>query len=474
MYDDFHAGSSHYNHIISNKEGFRMYITQRKKNLLKTISPARIIIFGFALIIFTGTCLLSLPIASNDGRGIGIVDALFTATSATCVTGLVIADTLTQWTLFGQIVILVLIQTGALGIVTLATFFSVLLGKKISMKGKILAQESISDYSFADVLHMIRSVIKITVGVELIGAILLSTSFIPKFGLRGIYLSVFHSVSAFCNAGFDLTGNYRSLTPFSGDPVVVYTVSLLIITGGLGFIVWKDLYHFRKTKSLYLHTKLVLILSASLIVLGALFFFISEHSNPETIGPLNLFDKINAAVFQSVTCRTAGFNTVPLNEMNEISKIMTILLMFIGAAPGSTGGGIKVTTFGILVLAILSNIRGNEETIVLKRKVPQVVVNKALAIAGLSMVLIFIMTAVIISVEQLPFINVLYEVTSAFGTVGLSTGITPDLHSFSKVLLTFTMFLGRVGPLSFAVAISMRENKKLQNAVYPEGKIMVG
>lgn len=451
-----------------------MHITKRKKNLLKTTSPTRIIVSSFALIILTGACLLSLPAASNDGLSIGFLDALFTATSAVCVTGLVVADTLTQWSLLGQIVILMLIQTGGLGIVTLATFFSVLLGKKISMKGKILAQESISDYSFTDVLHMIKSVVRITVSVELIGAILLSTSFIPKYGLRGIYLSVFHAISAFCNAGFDLIGEYRSLTQFNDDPVVIYTIAMLIITGGLGFIVWKDLYDFRKTRTLYLHTKLVLIISAGLIVFGALFFFISEESNPQTMGSMNTFEKINAAIFHSVTCRTAGFNSLPTGEMSEMSKIMTILLMFIGASPGSTGGGIKVTTFGILVLAILSNIKGNEETIVLKRRVHQVVVNKALSIAGLSMVLIFIMTTAIHSVDKLPFINVLYEVTSAFGTVGLSTGITPGLHSLSKVMLIFTMFLGRVGPLTFAVAIAMRENRKLQNEVYPEGKIMVG
>ena len=451
-----------------------MRITQRKKNLLKTISPTRIIVSSFALIIFTGACLLTLPVASNNGRSIGFLDALFTATSATCVTGLVIADTLTQWTVFGQIVILLLIQVGGLGIVTLATFFSVLLGRKIGMKGKILAQESISDYSFADVLHMIKSVIRITVTVEMIGALFLATSFVPKYGARGIYMSVFHAVSAFCNAGFDIIGGYRSLTQFNGDPVVIYTIALLIITGGLGFIVWKDLYDYRRTKTLYLHTKLVLIISASLIVFGAFYFFIAEHSNPETMGPLNLFEKINAAVFHSVTCRTAGYNSLPLNDMSEMSKIVSILLMFIGAAPGSTGGGIKVTTFGILVMAVISNIRGNDETVVLKRRVPQVVVNKALSIAGLSMVLIFIMTAIINSVENLPYINVLYEVTSAFGTVGLSTGITPHLHGISKLMLIFTMFLGRVGPLSFAVAIAMREHRKLQNAVYPEGKIMVG
>jgi trk system potassium uptake protein TrkH len=451
-----------------------MRITQRKKNLLKTISPTRIIVSSFALIIFTGALLLTLPIASNNGRSIGFLDALFTATSATCVTGLVIADTLTQWTVFGQIVILLLIQAGGLGIVTLATFFSVLLGRKISMKGKILAQESISDYSFADVLHMIKSVIRITVAVEMIGALLLATSFVPKYGAWGIYMSVFHAVSAFCNAGFDIIGGYRSLTQFNGDPIVIYTIALLIITGGLGFIVWKDLYDYRRTKTLYLHTKLVLIISASLIVFGALYFLIGEYANPKTMGPLNLFEKINAAIFHSVTCRTAGYNSLPLNDMSEMSKIVTILLMFIGAAPGSTGGGIKVTTFGILVMAVISNITGNDETVVLKRRVPQVVVNKALSIAGLSMILIFIMTAIIVSVEHLPFINVLYEATSAFGTVGLSTGITPHLHGISKLMLIFTMFLGRVGPLSFAVAIAMREHRKLQNAVYPEGKIMVG
>lgn len=451
-----------------------MHFIQRKRSLLKTVSPTRIIVSSFVLIIFTGACLLNLPIASNDGISIGFLNALFTSTSATCVTGLVVADTLTQWTLFGQLVILLLIQIGGLGLVTLATFFSVLLGRKISMKGKLLAQESIGDYSFADVLRMIKSVIRITACVELIGAIFLATIFIPRFGVKGIYLSVFHSVSAFCNAGFDLMGDYRSLTPFTESPIVIYTVALLIVIGGLGFVVWKDLFEFHETKTLYLHTKLVLLISASLIVLGAVFFFVSEHSNPETMGPLSLFEKINAAVFHSITCRTAGYNSLPLNEMSEISKIMTILLMFIGAAPGSTGGGIKVTTFGILVMAILSNIKGSEETIVLRRRVSQVVVNKALTIAGLSLVLIFTMTACIIALEKLPFVNVLYEVTSAFGTVGLSTGITPQLHEVSKILLIFTMFLGRVGPLSFAIAVAMRENKKAQNAVYPEGKIMVG
>ena len=449
-------------------------ISARSRIKLNSLSPTRIIVSSFAIIILIGSILLNLPLASNDGVSIGYVNAVFTATSATCVTGLVIADTLAQWTLFGQIVILVLIQIGGLGIVTLATFFSVLLGRKISMKGKIIAQESISNYSFTQVTEMIKRIILITFSVELIGAILLSFRFIPRFGLKGIYMSIFHSISSFCNAGFDLMGDYRSLTEFNGDPVVIYTTAILIIIGGLGFIVWQDLYDYHNLHRLYLHTKIVLIMSFSLIVFGAVFFIIQEYGNPETMGSLTFFEKINAAVFQSVTCRTAGFNTLPINELSEVSKMTSILLMFIGAAPGSTGGGIKVTTFGIIVIAIASNIKGNNETIILRRKVSPEVINKAISIASLSIVLIFMMTIIIIDVEKIDFVNVLYEVTSAFGTVGLSTGITPYLHNISKLLLVFTMFLGRVGPLTFAIAVAMKANKTSRNSVYPEGKIMVG
>jgi trk system potassium uptake protein TrkH len=440
----------------------------------KILSSTRIIVSSFALVILLGTSLLALPAASRSGQGIPLLDALFTATSATCVTGLIIADTLTQWSLLGQLVILSLIQVGGLGMVTLATFFSVILGRKISMRGKLLAQESISDYSFSDVLKMIRSVIRITIGFELAGAVLLSINFVPQYGLRGFYLAVFHSISAFCNAGFDLFGGYKSLTEFNDSPLVLYTISFLIITGGLGFIVWKDLYDYRKTRALYLHTKMVLIISLFLIIAGAFYFYFAESNNPATMGNLSPWEKIHASIFHSVTSRTAGYNSIPIGEMREMSLVTTILLMFIGAAPGSTGGGIKVTTFGILLIAIFSNIRGNEETVVLKRSVPQNVVNKALAITGLAMLVIFVMTSFLCGIEEITFTQALFEVTSAFGTVGLSTGITPELSEISKVILIFTMFLGRVGPLSFAIAIALKENRKLQNAVYPEGKIMVG
>jgi trk system potassium uptake protein TrkH len=255
---------------------------------------------------------------------------------------------------------------------------------------------------------------------------------------------------------------------------VIYTTALLIIIGGLGFMVWRDLYENPKLKGLHLQTKLVLIMTGSLIFIGALFFLVMEFSNPLTMGPLSFMEKINSAIFHSVTCRTAGFNSLSTNDMFEVSKIGTILLMFIGAAPGSTGGGIKVTTAGIIIMAVVSNIRGLNDTIILKRKVARDVVNKALSIAALSITIIFIMTTIIIGVEHINFINVLYEVTSAFGTVGLSTGITPNLHAISKMLLIFTMFLGRVGPLTFVIAIAMRAHKDHENIVYPEGKIVVG
>lgn len=451
------------------------YITYRKKNkTFASLSPTRIIVSSFLFVILLGAFILNLSISSNDGQSIGFLDALFTATSATCVTGLVIADTFTQWTLLGQIVILLLIQIGGLGLVTFTTFFSVLLGRKVGLKGKMIAQESISNYSFYEIQGMIKKIVIVTFSLELIGAFFLSLSFVPHYGPRGVYMAIFHSISAFCNAGFDLTGDYRSLTQFTGEPVVIYTTAFLIIIGGLGFIVWRDLYHYRQQHTLYLHTKIVLIISLSLIVFGSLSFFVLEHSNPDTMGSLTLFEKVNAAFFHSVTCRTAGYNTLPLDAMSEVSKMVTILLMFIGAAPGSTGGGIKVTTFAIILIAIISSIKGDSGTIILKRRVPQEVVSKALSIVVLSIVLIFTVTVIIVGIEKINFINVLYEVTSAFGTVGLSTGITPGLQSISKLLLIFTMFLGRVGPLTFAIAIAMRTIRNEQKVVYPEGKIMVG
>ncbi len=447
---------------------------KNKNNKMLTLSPTRLIVSSFVLLILAGTMLLNLPIASNDGKSIGFFNALFTATSASCVTGLIIVDTLTHWSLFGQLVILSLVQIGGLGLATLATFFSVIMGRKVALREMIVAKESINYFTFEGVAKLIKNVVIITFSIELIGALLLSISFVPRFGARGFYLAAFNAISAFCNAGVDIMGGGKSLTEYNNDPFVLYIITCLIIIGGLGFMVWKDLYEYRKNKSLYLHTKVVLVLSLSLIIFGTALFLFFEHNNPETMGNLTPSEKINSAVFHSVSTRTAGYHSLPVNDMKEISKVATIILMFIGAAPGSTGGGIKVTTFGVVLMAIISQIKGSPETIFFKRRVPHYIVGKALAIIGLSIMLVVTVTTILLAIEDKPFITILYEVTSAFSTVGLSTGIIPDLHNASKALLILTMFLGRVGPLTFAIALTLRANKKRPNIVYPEGKIVVG
>jgi len=448
-------------------------------NKIITIQPTRLIVLSFALVILTGTLLLLLPAASRDGKGSTLIEALFTATSATCVTGLVVVDTYQHWSTFGQIVIISLIQVGGLGLITFVTFFSSMLGRKMRIKSMVLAQESINYFSIAGIRQLVMKIVLVTLSIEFIGALLLSTSFVPQYGAKGFYLGFFHSVSAFCNAGFDLmsisgAGQFLSFIQYNNDPVVIYTVASLVVIGGLGFVVWKDLYEYRKSKYLMLHTKLVLIMTAILIVLGSILFFVFESQNPATMAKLNLAGKINASVFQSVTPRTAGFNTIDLNGMKDISKLLSIILMFIGAAPGSTGGGIKVTTFGILLFAILSQLKGSDEIVIFKRRVSFSTVSKALAIMGLSLMLVLVVSAIIQTIEDQPMINVLFETTSAFGTVGLTTGLTTGLHNISKLLLILLMYLGRVGPVSFALALATNSHKNNTDIIYPEDKVIVG
>ncbi len=452
---------------------------KRKNNKIHNLSPTRVIIISFGILILAGTMLLLLPSASREGKSIGIVDALFTATSASCVTGLFVVDTYNHWSLFGQLVILSLIQIGGLGILTLASFFSVLLGRKMTLRGMILAQESINYFTIEGVLKLIRYIVIITLSIELAGAALLSIAFVPQFGSKGIYLAVFHSISGFCNAGFDLMGilgkgDFVSLTFYNDSPLVIYIMAALIVIGSVGFLVWKDLIEFRKTRSFFLHTKVVLVMTAFLIVIGAILFFLYEYNNPATMGPLDLPGKINSSIFQSIALRSAGFNSIPIDDMSDLSKFLTIFLMFIGAAPGSTAGGIKVTTFGIILFAVISQIKGSSETIVFKRRIAPAIVVKSMAIALMSAALVIIVTALLLAIENKDFLSILFEVTSAFGTVGISTGITPALHFSSKILLVLTMFLGKVGPVSFAIAIALKLSARDTNMTYPEGKIIVG
>lgn len=453
--------------------------TRHSNNKIMALQPTKLIVLSFLMVILLGTLLLLLPAASRDGTSASLIEALFTATSAVCVTGLVVVDTYQHWTTFGQVVILSLIQTGALGLITFATFFSTLLGKKMRLRSMILAQESINYFSFEGIKKLIKKVVLFTLCIEAAGALLLSTRFVPQYGLKGFYLGMFHAISAFCNAGFDLmsisgTGQFISFMQYNNDAVVIYTVASLIVIGGLGFVVWKDLYDYRKTKLMILHTKLVLAITALLIVLGAVLFFIFEADNSSTMGGLNLAGKINASIFHSVTTRTAGFNTVDLNGMTDISKLLTTILMFIGAAPGSTGGGVKVTTVGIILFAIFSQLKGSDETIIFKRRVSFNTVSKALAIIGFSASLVLVVSTIILIIEGKPMTNVLYEVTSAFGTVGLSTGLTPGLHNVSKLLLILMMFIGRVGPVTFALSLAAKSHKTDSDIIYPEGKVIVG
>lgn len=448
------------------------------KNFLN-FRPTVMIVLSFFLLVCAGTLLLMLPIASRDGKSTDFIDALFTSTSASCVTGLIVKDTYQHWTTFGQIVIISLIQVGGLGIITFATFFYSLLGKKFRIRSMVLAQESISFYSFQGITKLIKNVMLVTFGTELVGAMLLSVRFVPEYGLKGFYLGIFHSIAAFCNAGFDLMsisgkGQFLSLIYYNNDPIVIYTIAGLIIMGGLGFVVWKDLFDYRKNKSLILHTKMVITITPVLIIAGAIMFFLLEYNNPATLGKLDLPGKINAAVFQSVTPRTAGFNSIDQDAMSGLSKLLTIILMFIGAAPGSTGGGVKVTTFGIVLIAILSQLKGADEIVVFKRRITFPTVIKALTIIGFSAMLVLLVTAAMVLLEGRPMINILYEVVSAFATVGLTTGMTPVLHPVSKLLLIMMMFLGRVGPVTFALALTMISHKNNTDIVHPEGKVIVG
>ncbi len=455
--------------------------TIKKKGYhLLGMAPSKLLVLSFAALIFTGALLLTMPFSSKSGEWTPFINALFTATSASCITGLIIYDTFTYWSTIGQVIILCLIQVGALGIVTLATFFSILLRKKIGLKGMLLAQESINSFSYSEVLRLIRKIVTATLIVESAGALLLAISFVPKFGAFGAYMGVFHSISAFCNAGFDITsgavdGKFLSMVPFNSDPIIIYTISGLIILGGLGFSVWRDIWEFRKNKQLIFHTKLVLTITAALLISGTVFLFATEFNNPKTLGPMNFFEKINAAFFQSTSARTAGFNSINLADMKEISKAFTVFLMFVGAAPGSTGGGVKVTTMGVLIIAVFSQIKGSGDIVLFKRRIHQYTVNKAMSIAGLSGILVMLITTVIVTMQSdFGVLDVLYETTSAFGTVGLSLGITPALSSFSKMLIILTMFLGRVGPLSFAVALTLKSSRRNSDVVYPEAKILVG
>ncbi|ATO50424.1 TrkH family potassium uptake protein [Brevibacillus laterosporus] len=438
------------------------------------LSPPKVLVLGFALIIAIGTILLTLPIATNDGQGLSWINAFFTSTSATCVTGLVVTDTGTTFTMFGQLVILALIQVGGLGFMTLATFFALLMGKKISLKQRLLLQESLNQISIEGVVRLAKMLLIFTGLIELTGGILLTLRFAFDMPFaKALYYGMFHSISNFNNAGFDLMGEFSSLTKYVSDPIVNLTVCALIILGGIGFIVMAEVYGYRETKRLSLHTKVVLTTTAILIVVGTLAILILEFTNAKTLQPLSPIGKFFGALYQSVTARTAGSNTISIGDMRQSSLFFIIVLMFIGASPGSTGGGIKTTTFATLLGAVWAQIKGREDVIFYRQRILPHMIYKSLTVTMIALFIVIVVSMILTITEPgKDFLMILFESVSAFATVGLSMGLTPDLSDIGKIVISLTMFAGRVGPLTIAFALAQRNRKEYFR--YPKGKIMIG
>jgi len=447
-------------------------INVNRRKLFKW-SPPRILVTGFALIILLGGLLLSLPISNADGQYLRYLEAVFTATSATCVTGLDVVDAGTHFTIFGQVILMVLIQIGGLGFMTMATLVALVFRKRISLKERLILQEAMNQTNMEGIVRLIRQVMVYSLAIEGTGAVLLASRFALDMPIgRAVYYGIWHSISMFNNSGFDLFGGFRSLTAYVGDPIVNLTAMGLIILGGLGFVVMSDLIEFRKNRKLSLHSKVVLTTTGFLLVIGTIVIFIFEFSNKQTLGSLDWEAKIWAAMFQSVAPRTAGMNTLDIGMMRQATMFFIVILMFIGASPGSTGGGIKTTTFTTLIGAVIAMIRGKEDIVMFRFRLARERIFKALTITMLSLVLVIAVTMLLTATEDREFLRLLFEATSAFGTVGLSTGITPSLTDFGKIILCFTMFAGRLGPLTLAYALGPKAEKDLYR--YPEGKIIIG
>ncbi|MEA4998313.1 MAG: TrkH family potassium uptake protein [Candidatus Limiplasma sp.] len=448
----------------------------------RTIRPERIMVLGFLVVIIIGTILLTLPIASRSGESVGAHSALFTATSAVCVTGLIVVDTADTYTFFGQVVVLLLIQIGGLGFMIVATLLMVALGRRISLRNRVLIRESMNASSLSGMVRLTKSFSMLAVMIEMLGALVLSTRFVPLLGIRkGIWYSIFHAVSAFCNAGFDLFGGFRSLDRFQHDPLVLLTIAGLIILGGLGFSVISELlvnrFHFKR---LTLHTKMVVTITSLLLVFGTLTILALEWGNPLTMGApeLNVGERLVNSFFQSTTLRTAGYASFDQANLTDSSKLIGVILMFIGASPASTGGGVKTTTFGVMLLLVLSVVRGRETVGLFGKQLAVSIVRRALTIVIISIGIVLACTMALSISEHgngRSMLDLLYEAVSAFATVGLTSVGTASLNPVSQGLLVPIMFFGRVGPLTLALALASKlENNPRNRMHYPEEKIMIG
>lgn len=442
------------------------------------IEPARLMILGFTAIILVGATLLAMPFSSSNGEFTNFIDSLFTATSATCVTGITIFDTYAHWSYFGQGVIIMLIQVGGLGFLTLVTFINLALGKKLGWKTVKTVASDYTDNILVSTKRLFSEIVIYSFAIELLGAIILMFVFVPEFGLMGIWQSIFIAISAFCNAGFDLlTVNPGAIgiSEFTGNPVVIFTLASLIILGGLGFMVWENFRHYKRINGLLLHTKVVLITTAILLLAGTAIIFVSEFNNPDTMANMPVGEKLMTSFFMSTSSRTAGFPAFDLSSMSDLSKMGTAVLMFIGAAPASTGGGIKVTTLAIILATAYSVIKNREETEIMGSRIKKGIVYKTLTVFVLSLTVVLISFCLVFFLnEDISISQSFFEIISAFSTTGFSLGVSADVNDISKVIIALTMLAGRVGPVTFMVSIMAKRADRGKDIVMPEGNILVG
>lgn len=438
------------------------------RRFLVNLSPSQVITIGYLLIMVVGALLLMLPISTT--HGINFIDALFESTSAVTVTGLGVVDTGTTFTYFGQIILLLEIQTGGLGIMTFGIFIFMVLGRKIGLRQRILMQESINQTDVGGIIKLARRLLAYSLIIEFIAALFLSIRWGPELGWgRGIYAAVFHSVSAFNNAGFSIWSD--NLTKYVGDPTVNLVISLLYIIGGLGFSVLVDLWTKKHFKELSLHTKLMIIGTIAINIISFIGVFCLEYSNRGTLGKLNLPQKLWAAYFQGTVTRTAGFNTIDITQIRHSTAFLMDILMFVGAGSGSTGGGIKLTTFITIILCVIAYLKGKTEVVVLKRTIPMQTVIRSLVVSFLAFSLILIVVFILDLTQHADLSVIIFETTSAFGTVGLSMGLTPHLTVLGRLLITFVMFTGKIGPLTLAVSFSKQDDSPIR---YPKENILTG
>ena len=452
-------------------------MTNRKYSL----STTQIIMLSFLLVILVGSLLLALPISSAGSEAVPWLDALFTATTATCVTGLVTLPTVTTWSVFGQVVILVLIQVGGLGVITILSALMILVHRRMGIGDRLLLQDAFNLNSLHGIVRFVKRVLLGTFLVEGIGALLYMLVFVPEFGPKGIWISVFTSISAFCNAGIDIIAE-DSLCGYATNPIINTVTGLLIILGGIGYIVWWDVMGLgkaaagkrrRRLRDLSLHSKIAISMTLILIFGCGLLFFLLEHDNPMTIGNLSLFDKLQISLFQSVTTRTAGFASVPQQNLTNASSMLSLLLMFIGGSPVGTAGGIKTVTIAVLAVSALANIQNRQEVSLFNRNITKQAVSRAVAVTMMSFAIAFISTILLSVVTDADALDILFETVSATATVGLTRDLTPHLNTAGKLVIIGTMYLGRVGPITLALALS--PGKKNRNIIKnPTEEIIVG